>query len=269
MKKSVLVMALAIGTTAAFAQDLTSKKGEKFLPEANDWSIGMNAAPILNAIGSAVSNQNNGGGAVTGFMGATNYITGKMFKDEKTAYRAMLGINFGSTTQKALVNQAGSTSNPPAKVEDTKGTSAFGIDLGAGYEMRRGNTRLQGYYGGMVMIGFGTSSETYTYGNALSATNTSNAPQFSQAAGLKESKAGSTFSFGLNGFVGAEYFFLPKLSLGAEYWWGLGFTNTGEGESTSESWNGTGVTSTTTKNAGSSAFNLGGQYANLFINFHF
>ena len=35
MKKSVLVVALAIGVTAAFAQDLTSKKGEKYLPEAH------------------------------------------------------------------------------------------------------------------------------------------------------------------------------------------------------------------------------------------
>jgi len=33
MKKSVLGLALAFGVSSAFAQDLTSKKGEPILPE--------------------------------------------------------------------------------------------------------------------------------------------------------------------------------------------------------------------------------------------
>jgi hypothetical protein len=41
MKKSIALVALAFGVTSAFAQDLTSKKGEPILPEADDWSVGI------------------------------------------------------------------------------------------------------------------------------------------------------------------------------------------------------------------------------------
>ena len=53
MKKSVLMIALAFGVTSAFAQDLTSKKGEPILPEAEDWAISMNADPIFDFVGNA------------------------------------------------------------------------------------------------------------------------------------------------------------------------------------------------------------------------
>jgi hypothetical protein len=43
MKKSVFMIALAFGVSSAFAQDLTSKKGEPILPEAEDWAISMDA----------------------------------------------------------------------------------------------------------------------------------------------------------------------------------------------------------------------------------
>ena len=51
MKKSVLALALAFGVTTAFAQDLTSKKGEPILPEAGDWGISTDATPFLNYAG--------------------------------------------------------------------------------------------------------------------------------------------------------------------------------------------------------------------------
>ena len=46
MKKSIALVAMAFGVSSAFAQDLTSKKGEPILPEAGDWSIGIDAAPF-------------------------------------------------------------------------------------------------------------------------------------------------------------------------------------------------------------------------------
>ena len=258
MKKTVLVMALAIGVTGAFAQDLTSKKGEKYLPEANDWSIGFDAVPALNAVGRVMGGSQ--GTAMTNPMGSTQYIVGKMFKDEKTAYRAALGINFGSTTTKTLVTDLTSTATPPAQVTDESKASSNKIALGAGIEKRRGSTRLQGYYGGMLMINFGGSKTTNTYGNALSATNT--------ASRVTSAKAGSTFGLGLNGLIGAEYFIAPKISIGAEYWWGVNFSSTGEGENVSEAWT-TAATTTTTKTAGGSSFGLGNSVSSIMVNFHF
>jgi hypothetical protein len=48
-----------------------------------------------------------------------------------------------------------------------------------------------------------------------------------------------------------------KLSLGVEFGWGLGFSSTGEGETTSEQWNGTAVETTTARTGKSSSFGFG------------
>jgi hypothetical protein len=45
------------------------------------------------------------------------------------------------------------------------------------------------------------------------------------SARLIESKQSGTFSFGLMGVAGVEYFVLPRLSLGMEYTWGLSFAS--------------------------------------------
>ncbi|MCC6691493.1 MAG: hypothetical protein IT235_08175 [Bacteroidia bacterium] len=279
MKKTVLVVALAIGVTGAFAQDLTSKKGEKFLPEANDWSIGFDATPALNAVGRVMGGSQ--GTSMSNPFGSTQYIVGKMFKDEKTAYRAALGINFGSTTTKNNVydDQVGvATPDPTKTVEDSWKSSTNSITIGAGIEKRRGTTRLQGYYGGMLMINFGNSgSNTYTYGNAMSTTNAaptsttnwSSKTAAASASRTTESKGGSTFGLGLNGFIGAEYFVAPKIAVGAEYWWGIGFSSTGEGSMTSETISAGAVKSTSTKMAGGSSFNIGNSVSAVMVNFYF
>ena len=59
MKKSVLALAMAFGVSSAFAQDLTSKKGEPILPEAGDWAISASANPFLNYIGMLGSASNS------------------------------------------------------------------------------------------------------------------------------------------------------------------------------------------------------------------
>ncbi len=70
MKKPVLIAALAFVVTGAFAQDLTSKKGEPILPEANDWAISMDATPIFNFVGNAFNgNTNNGAPGVNWLNG--------------------------------------------------------------------------------------------------------------------------------------------------------------------------------------------------------
>jgi hypothetical protein len=48
MKKSILAVAVLLGASATFAQDLTSKKGENYLPEAGDWAISIDGTiPLL------------------------------------------------------------------------------------------------------------------------------------------------------------------------------------------------------------------------------
>jgi hypothetical protein len=266
MKKSVLALAMAFGVTGAFAQDLTSKKGEPYLPEAGDWSIGIDATPFLNYAGQMLSNAGASSPSFN-FLTANQSIVGKMFKDEKTAYRGGLRIGFGGTktinkvdTRYADPAAAPSSYSFPSEapmVENTRKVSNRNIALSGGIEMRRGKTRLQGYYGGELGIGISGTSKKYEYGNSLVAP-TSTTPGItvdsddsfgdgnvvavgtpvSQGqigdARITQQKGGGTFSIGLRGFIGAEYFILPKMSIAGEFGWGLALNKTGAMKTTYE-----------------------------------
>lgn len=227
MKKSLLIIAIFI-SAAATAQDLTSKKGTPILPEAGEWSIGVGATSTLEYFGNLMNGNNN----APGFDWASNQIiTGKMMKDENTAYRAGVRLGFGSTKMTEADPQDG-------ELSETK-EGGMNIDLSAGLQKFRGKGRLRGIYGAEAGIGLGSAKTEYTYEG--------DAP----AGSILEDKAGSTFSFNLRGFIGAEYFFAPKMSLGGEFGWGLGISSTGEGEQTTA--DGTGG-SDTAKTGKSSSF---------------
>ena len=266
MRKTLLLMALAFGTTGAFAQDgMTSKKGEPILPETDDWALMIDAAPVMDYLGNMLNGTNSS--PSWGYPGTPLAITGKMFKDEKTAYRGMVRLGFGSSKWSNYVQDDVAVAADPLstnKVSDELKSAYNQIVLGGGLEMRRGKTRLQGFYGGMLMIGLGGSKDTYTYGNAYTQTNTSPTsttawtPISSGPAASRTltDKNGSTFMLGIRGFIGAEYFIFPKMAVGAEFGWGVGMSSTGEGEKTTEAWDGVGnvVKTTTTKTGKSSTF---------------
>lgn len=256
MKKQVLLVAAAIGLTfATSAQDLKSKSGHTILPESGDWALGFDASPLINYAGN-LFNGTSGNSMGAMWENGNNAIMGKYFLDANTAVRAWVRLGFGSTTNTEYVVDVTSTATPPAMVEDVEKVGYSAIVIGGGYEIRKGHNRLQGYYGGDLLISSVGSSSTYTYGNTLTTTNTSHNNTFGQGAGLMENKAGSTFGLGLRGFIGVEYFFAPKVSISAEYGWGLGFASTGDGETTVESWNGTAAETTTTTTAGGSTFGI-------------
>lgn len=291
MKKRLLFVAAIFAATATFAQDgLTSKKGEAYLPEAGDFSLGFDANPFLNYAGNLFNgNTGNSIGAGAAWFatapglnaGQTAAIYGKMFKDEKTAYRGMLRIGFGSTTVGTVVNLY-ETPSAAAAGTDKEFTnevknSANNIVLGGGIEKRRGNTRIQGIYGGMLTIAFGGSSTENTYGLALNDSTTAANPTMATTRTTKI-KNGSTFGLGIAGFAGVEWFFAPKVSLGAEYTWGLSMNSVGESETTTETWGLASPTATanslqteTAKGGKSSSFGIdtGISGARISINFHF
>jgi len=251
--KSKLILTIALLATYSFsAQDLTSKRGENFLPEEGEWAIGLDAAPFLNYAGNLFNSGNTN--PVANFPNSINTIYGKMFITPTSAYRAKIRIGFNSVTNRAFTEDA---TDPMATVEDTEKVSSTFIGIGAGMEKRRGNSRLQGVYGAEAFIWFSGQNRTYEYGNELTATNTTNSNAFDPIFdGVTESNSGSTFGIQLRGFLGAEYFILPKISLGAEYGWGLAFSSAGDGETTSEFHDGTGVQSETTASAGGSSVSL-------------
>ena len=246
MKTKVILLALFVGFGSIInAQDdnvLTNKNGAAILPAAGDWGLGFDAAPILNYAGNMLngSTMNSMGAA---FDNSDFAISGKYFNDATTAYRASLRIGMGSMSMDQLYGGANGDS-----LTNTTSMSSNAIVLGGGIEKRRGHGRLQGYYGGEMLIGLGGSKDSYTYAEALSNNN-----PFSRTM---EEDYGSSFGIGVRGIIGVEYFILPKISLGAEYGWGLTFASIGQGSTTTESWNGTAAVTTTTNTGGGSIFGI-------------
>lgn len=247
MKKKVLFVASIFLATATFAQDgLTSKKGEAYLPEAGDWALGFDGTPFLDYAGN-MFNGTTGNSVNATWVGNTPAMTiyGKYFKDESTAYRAKLRIGFGSMTQKNTFDT--STTTLTGEITDEMKSSYFNLTLGGGIEKRKGNTRIQGFYGGEMLISLGSSSTEYTYadqstgsiaaGNVHLATYTTNFTTGATTTGgerdLKVAN-GSTFQLGLRGFIGVEWFVAPKVSVAAEYGWGLRMMSQGDSETDTE-----------------------------------
>ncbi len=309
MKKLTTVLLAGFCVTGAFAQDLTSKKGEQILPEAEDWAIGVDATPFLQYMGNFFGKTATNNAPTFNFLNSNQTITGKYFVDAQTAYRASLRIGLGSTTSRDMVanrSQTTSAATYPASapmVENSWKRSNTNIGLSVGMEKRRGKTRLQGYYGAELGINFSSSKDKYTYGNALNPTGTQpvlvdaednmngnvvtltggEIPGIIGSARVTERKYGSIFSFGVRAFIGVEYFILPKISMGGEFGWGVGLASGGKTSTTYESIGNTGgggndqVGSTTIEGAKQGNFHLDtdntnsifGPSASIRLNFHF
>ena len=261
MKKLLVILAAGTLSYSTSAQELTSKKGFPILPEAGDWSISFDAVPFLDFAFDKTrimssSSASSAGDALD--YSISNNIVGKYMVDANKAYRGRLQLNFSRDSEKEYVAKSGGAAGET--VENTTAISSSNIALGGGLQYYRGKGRLRGYYGGegLLKIGSGPST-TNTFGNALDANS-------EEPFRIKEVKAGMAFGLGVRGFIGAEYFFAPKMSIGAEFGWGIGFESTGDGETTTETFDGSAVKSTTVKSGGSSNFNLGVDNAGGAIN---
>lgn len=269
MKKRVLLVAAIFTATFGMAQDLTSKKGETILPEAGDYAIGFDAAPFLDYFGNLFNTGTNN--AFTAGFAQGQSITGKMFTDANNAYRfgVRLGLNNKTTTD--LVDDLSANADAGDKVENEMKESAFNVALSLGKEMRRGNTRLQGFYGAEAMLAFGSKNTETTFGNDIEDVYNDNNANDNRDLSVKE---GSTFGIGARGFVGVEYFVAPKISVAAEYGWGLMLNTTGAGETVNESYDGTDSDENTIETGKESTFSIDTDNAamnsvNIRMMFHF
>ncbi len=301
MKKLSFIVGALTLTTSMFAQDLTSKKGENYMPEQGDWALGIDAVPFLDYFGNFIGG--NGANFAPNWNYATNNntIVGKYFVEEKMAYRGALRIGFGSASETVMVADRAADNSAVvypafnAMKENKMSASYNAIGLAGGLEWRKGSTRLQGFYGGELGFMMAGVGEKYTYGNALNPdpnepahVDVTGADDFGTNVGTDSygnpsrtlTSKTSSFGLGLRGFIGVEYFIIPKLSVGGEFGWGLGFTSA-KGESEVESLgtvNGTQVRGTQTTDAPkTSSFGIDtdinntvfGNAGQLKITFHF
>lgn len=230
MKKTLLsvLAGLAIIGTVSAQEDsrvigTTTNKGANILPAAGDIAIGVDAVPFLGYIGNLFTDANNNAPDFQGpnsFLGGNNTLYGKYFLTDKSAVRARLSFDFRTLNNTELVQDDVAVAADPtsdAEVTDKYTEKNNYVEIGAGYELRRGYGRLQGFYGAEAFVGFGSSSEKYSYGNAITSTNTNPSNAFGFGPQRPTSvKDGNLFLVGVGGFAGVEYFIAPKISLGGE-----------------------------------------------------
>lgn len=251
MKKTVFLAAALLIGAGSYAQE----EEKVYLPEAGDWAIGIDATPFLSYFGNFIGGNDGNAAPSWNYLTNNQTITGKYFETEEMAYRASFRLGFGSMGETAMVNDRTVSTAPdfpelPEEVENNMKASFTNIGLAGGVEYRKGKGRLQGFYGAELGISYLSSKETYEYGNELTESTASNpvsvdaaddfggnitTDPYGNAARVLESKNASSFGIGLRGFIGAEYFILPKLAIGGEFGWGLVFNSTGATSTTTES----------------------------------
>jgi hypothetical protein len=245
MKKTLLTIALVSAVAFANAQDMMSKKGTPILPEEGDWSLGISVNPFFDYFGNMFNGSFDNSSPSWDFANSNQAIFGRMVMADGKAYRGSVRLGFGS-------NSYGTGDTTSGNLKDSS-VSSSNIVLSLGIQQSRGKGRLQGYYGAEASILFGGGRSTdYTY-NGTAAN-----------SAVASRSDGSTFGIGVRGFIGAEYFFAPKISLSGEFGWGIGFKSTGAGETET-------VGGTKSETGDSSSFtidtdNAGGQ---IMLNFYF
>lgn len=262
MKKYAFVIcaALVVWSFQATAQDasnepLKNKKGILILPQTGEWGLGVAANPFLSYAGNAL-NGNTFNNTSFGFtsnpanIGNNLAIFGKYVKNESTHYRARFNVSVNTVIDKAVVAEDQLNPQPgfPAFTEDWRNTNSQTVILAAGIEKRRGSTRVQGFYGAEVVLGYFGQNIEFQYGNPISAdftfpttNNFGNNFNGTTADGdlirTTNRRVGKNFLAGARGFIGVEYFFAPRISLGGEFGYMLAVRTAGRTLTETESWN--------------------------------
>lgn len=252
MKKILISLTMVFGIIVMVnGQELTSKKGFTILPETGDYVIGFDAVPVVDFFLNVSDVFDNTGqtaqhpGYVTGF---NQVLVGKYFLEDTKAIRGKLAINTTSATMKTYYDDPFDvTANPGdptqwGELEDVNKIGSTNIILGGGLEFRRGHNRVQGFYGGEILLGFASNSVHNTWGVEMNNESITNGYTNGNGTGLAgrtlDTKSGMGITFGLRGFAGIEYFFAPKISIAAEFGWGFGMSTSPRGSVTVENWDG-------------------------------
>ena len=251
---------MTIGFTNA--QEIKSSKGEKYLPEANDWAIGFNADGIFSYVGNSFNgNTGNASPFVTYNNGNFGTFIGKKFLTDQKALRVIANLEAGSITNtNPTVTGTPSTNGTTTTTIKSSGEvskSGFGLTAGLGKEWRKGKTRLQGFYGADILLTLRSFSTKTISTVEVTAVNTAPASTTVNTFTTDTvNKAGFIFGVGAQGFLGAEYFIFPKIAIGAQYTYGVNLFFNGRQNTTTTS-TATGIPTTSTSDDGAGSSNIG------------
>ncbi len=228
MKKfvSLLILSSLVSVHAQLQPVLKNKRGISILPQRGDYCIGFSANPFLQYIGNMFNNSTSNPSPVA--VSSNQMIFAKYMKTSQMAYRASFWFSVNNNTKSDNVLDISPGAPMNALVTDETKQRNTILGLGVGIEKRKGDTRLQGFYGGDIFLNYNSGiNYKYEYGNKLEHYDTGVIRTVRQ-------RGSSTFSIGIKGFVGVEYFVAPRLSLGAELGYGPSFYFNSASETTTE-----------------------------------
>lgn len=230
--KKILTLILSAGL-AVVSLSAQENEPKQYLPKQGDWAIGFDAKPVLQLVEAILSEESDEinelpaiGGESSLLNGPTLSIMGKYMLTDQLAVKANLGILVENTKNSGYsTDDAAAMLNPlaDAKVADIMTTRETGISLFAGLEYRLGKKRVQGVFGGGLLLGVEKTLVSYRYGNQMTAIN--QRPSVSKQLDgvyngdyrtLKRFSNTPNFAAGLVGTAGVEFFVAPKVALGAE-----------------------------------------------------
>jgi len=194
----------------------------EYFPTAGDFSIGFDSSPFLNYLGNMFNGTTN-----NSLNLGDNTLHFRYHITDNTAARLSLRINTMKEVDKHYVDDEAAQAQDPlsrAQVEDRRTVLTHNYEVKAGYLMFRGENRLRGFFGGDIFFGYGKERSDFNYGNQMtevnpapeSVVNWNSGATANQNMRVLEYNSGSEINLGLGAFVGAEYYFAPKISLGAE-----------------------------------------------------
>ncbi len=231
-----LLCALLMLPFAAAAQEKAEKQ---YLPEKGDFAIGFDAAPLLYYAGNIFNGTEDNsieelggtpaaakGGLVSNSYLLPDYsIMGKYMLTDHWGLRANIGLIFSSDkTRGYVIDQAALAVNPLSqdRTIDSETVNTTGVSVSLGAEYRVGKKRIQGVFGGGILIAATKQKIQYSYGNGISAINQRPNVHFTGVYDNNNYRTLSTFTHGANtalglvGNAGLEWFVAPKIALGAE-----------------------------------------------------
>ncbi len=244
-------------TEPSSTSDLKSKRGFSILPEAGEYALGISATGTLRYFGNMfnTSNGNTPGNGPFGYANSGNLfvennydglytpILLKKFVSSTKAYRLRLQLALNSNTSASYVakDELAPDNAYPKYVTDKQTSKSTGFLIALGQENRRGKHRVQGVYGAEAYLGIFSASNSYNYGNPFSANfpipTISNTGLYNNGARTVKETYGLGFILGVRPYLGVEYFFAPKLSIGGEFGYNVGASIRGTGVVKAERWN--------------------------------
>lgn len=248
MKKLFIVSICLVFTSSTFAQ-ISGKNGEEVLPQKGDFGITADLTPLIRPLFNIPVNESI---YATSLLNNGKTLGAKYFLKNNLAIRAKFRFNHVSTNIKSLVIDDTPDANDmdPPMLDESVDVKEFNTTIILGVEKRRGEGRLQGVFGGETGVLFGNGlSMKYAYANEITSdVITPTTTDFSTQTGISNTSGSSriisqnfgyNFSYILRGFAGMEYYFLPKMSLGLEFAWGMDLSSQKDGIYTEEFWDAT------------------------------